>query len=300
MFKQINQYYRTQEEFDTYYEILQAARDMYLSGNWSICQIESIFGKERHTLVKNLKKYFNVKVRRDGKKQINSSVFNEIDNEEKAYWLGFLYADGSVSSTRNSFELALQEQDLSHIEKFRTFLCSTHKILKRTIHANGKDFTAYRIAIRDAQIHDDLIRHGCVPKKSLNIGFPEIPQYLIRHFIRGFFDGDGTITLANSRRISFAVSFTSGCKEFLEELSYIILKDLSISTTIYKDKRSKAMTLEINGGKQGRIKFLDYLYKDSNIYLERKYEKYLECRLRSNDMRRLKKISAELSEKTGV
>ena len=92
-------------------------------------------------------------------------IFETIDTEEKAYWLGFLYADGSVGSTDNRIELGLAEKDLRHIEKFRDFIGIKNKISYR---ASTK---SYRYAFKSISCKADLIKQGCIPKKSLILKF---------------------------------------------------------------------------------------------------------------------------------
>ena len=121
--------------------------------------------------------------------------FEIIDTEEKAYWLGFLYADGCVGSKEDKVELGLAEKDLKHIEKFRDFMNITNKISYR------EKTKSYRMSFRSAKCKQDLIDKGCIPKKSLILDFPnenQVPKHLIRHFIRGYFDGDGWFTNTES------------------------------------------------------------------------------------------------------
>ena len=125
----------------------------------------------------------------------NIRNFEIIDTEEKAYWLGFLYADGSVSSTDNRIELGLAEKDLNHIEKFKEFIGIPNKISYRP------QTKSYRYSFKSIPCKEDLIKHGCVPKKSLILKFPteeQVPEHLIRHFIRGYFDGDGWFSNTSS------------------------------------------------------------------------------------------------------
>ena len=114
--------------------------------------------------------------------------FEKIDSEEKAYWLGFLYADGYISFSENKIELSLAEKDVHHIEKFRDFLGINNRICYRP------SVKAYRLSFRSDKCKQDLINQGCTPRKSLTLKFPtskQVPYELIRHFIRGYFDGDG-------------------------------------------------------------------------------------------------------------
>lgn len=117
--------------------------------------------------------------------------FETIDTEEKAYWLGFLYADGTISSKENKIELGLAEKDLTHIQKFRTFIGISNKICYR------ESSKSYRFSFRSYKCKQDLINKGCVPNKSLILTFPsasQVPIALLKHFIRGYFDGDGWFT----------------------------------------------------------------------------------------------------------
>ena len=93
--------------------------------------------------------------------------FEKIDTEEKAYWLGFLYADGSVGSKEDKIELGLAEKDLKHIEKFKTFMNINNKISYR------EKTKSYRMSFRSAQCKQDLINKGCVPKKIIDFKFPK-------------------------------------------------------------------------------------------------------------------------------
>lgn len=92
--------------------------------------------------------------------------FKVIDTEEKAYWLGFLYADGCVGSTESKIELSLAEQDFHHIEKFRDFIGINNKISYRSA------VKAYRYSFRSESCKQDLIDKGCIPKKSLILKYP--------------------------------------------------------------------------------------------------------------------------------
>lgn len=96
--------------------------------------------------------------------------FKNIDTEEKAYWLGFLYADGSVSSKENKIELGLAKKDYHHIEKFKNFIGIDNKICYR------KTTKSYRYSFRSQSCKEDLIEKGCVPKKSLILRYPTYDQ----------------------------------------------------------------------------------------------------------------------------
>ena len=90
-------------------------------------------------------KYQRFNQKQPNKKHVNEDYFEVIDTEEKAYWLGFLYADGSVGTSRYTVELALKEEDYEHILKFKEHIESEHKISKRQKEIDGKIFYSYRM-----------------------------------------------------------------------------------------------------------------------------------------------------------
>lgn len=193
--------------------------------------------------------------------------FEKIDNEEKAYWLGFLYADGSVGSKEDKIELGLAEKDFHHIEKFKKFIGLSNKICYR------ESSKSYRFSFRSQKCKQDLIKQGCVPKKSLILEFPteeQVPKKLIRHFIRGYFDGDGWFS--NTEKC-FQIGII-GTENFIKGfLNNINIK--SKNNKILDVHRKNGAKRYIFGGKQDVIDFLNYIYKDSAVYLDRKYEHYL-------------------------
>lgn len=196
--------------------------------------------------------------------------FHVIDTEEKAYWLGFLYADGCVSSSESKIELGLAEKDLHHIEKFKNFIGINNKISYR------EKTKSYRFSFRSQNMKQDLINLGCVPKKSLILNFPnenQVPEYLIKHFLRGYFDGDGHFT--NTEKC-FEAGYIGTNNFIVESLKHlpdsIKRKDLTIKDVHRHDGAKTYSFYSYNDVKE----FLDFLYKDCNIYLDRKYEHYLD------------------------
>lgn len=193
--------------------------------------------------------------------------FEVIDNEEKAYWLGFLYADGSIGSKEDKIELGLAEQDLKQIEKFRNFIGINNKISYR------ESTKSYRFSFRSSKCKQDLIKQGCVPKKSLILEFPtsiQVPQELIRHFIRGYFDGDGWFTNTDK---CFQVGLI-GTEKFIQGFLNTI-ENINKTNKIFNVHRENGAKRYIFSAYQDVLNFLNYIYSDCNIYLERKYNHYL-------------------------
>lgn len=199
----------------------------------------------------------------------NRDIFKIIDTEEKAYWLGFLYADGSVGSTDNRVELGLAEKDLHHIEKFKSFIGLENKISYRP------SSKSYRYQFKDKVFKDNLIEQGCVPNKSLVLKFPsqdQVPKHLIRHFLRGYFDGDGHFT---NTKDCFEAGFI-GTLDFITN-ALKVLPDSLKKDSLIKDvhRPDGAKRYSFYSLKDVSI-FLNYLYQDATIYLDRKYEHYLD------------------------
>ena len=201
----------------------------------------------------------------------NGSVFNIIDTEEKAYWLGFLFADGCVTD-KGLLELNLQAQDVGHLHKLSRFLECTNPIIYCPKKSSDKIYDLYGLHIYNKQLCDRLQELGCVPRKSLILKFPDKSIFkdssLIRHFIRGYFDGDGCICLTQ-----WSASLL-GTYEFLTDVQNIVkeFKDKTIS----KKHNNNSNTYQIGVTRKKAYSFLEWLYKDSTIFLQRKHQKYFE------------------------
>lgn len=205
----------------------------------------------------------------------NTDVFKVIDTEEKAYWLGFLYADGSIYEPRGTVELSLGAKDKEHLEKFRNFISPDLPIKEKDVRLKGNVYKACRLQLVSMEITRDLIKLGCPPAKSLTLKFPTediVPKHLIHHFMRGYFDGDGTAgcyTNQNHPHPSNDMRFSVlGTEEFLLGF-YNELKHTGLPLNKFQE-HGKAKG--IGWGGNGRYElFSDFLYKDAHIYLERKF-----------------------------
>ena len=247
---------------------------LYNSG-LSSYKIADRYNVQRKTICDILKKYIK-KLRGFNKPCIkDESFFEKIDTQEKAYWLGFLYADGYNSG--NGIVLSLQKSDLESIKRFKKDIKSTSNIytIKREGMAigamNKQDLVS--LAVSSVKISRDLSKLGCVQKKSLVLQFPaseQVPDSLIHHFIRGFFDGDGCCCI--SKHNGLFVSFTSN-KSFCESLSLYLKNRLNINTYQSKKKNNNSESLYISGFNQIK-KFYDFLYEDSTIHMSRKFDKF--------------------------
>ena len=240
----------------------EKGKELYLQGK-TLNQIKYELQVDPGKLSKYLKSN-GVKIERlPHKKKINKNIFEVINTEEKVYWLGFLYADGYVGLTDNRVELTLQLSDVNHIKKFKTFLNSDCKISTNSYRS--------RLSIKDEKIKKDLINLGCTPQKSLILKFPtddKVPKELIRHFIRGYFDGDGSLCVTEKTKSIDIL----GTYDFLYQLC---LESNIATSKIYvsKSKSNKVFRIVL-GSRLDLYNFSKYIYDDCNIYLDRKYEKF--------------------------
>lgn len=218
------------------------------------------------------------------KYSFNEHYFDAIDTEEKAYFLGFLYADGCNFSPKNHIHIPLQENDKEILEKFTKLIESNRPLLFININKkNPNKKNLYRLNMISKFLSNRLTELGCIHQKSLKLEFPnndQVPDYLIKHFIRGYFDGDGSFTLYKNKKTGYYkwCACLVSSKKFCQSLKLIIKQKIGINTYIKKDRKgfNKLTGSLAISGKNQTEKFLDWIYKDSKIKLQRKWLKYLE------------------------
>lgn len=239
----------------------------------------------RKLLIKN-----NIKIRslREAHliKKFDESFFNKIDSEAKAYWLGFIYADGSVRVNVHkrgykSYVTTIAQAEKEPLEKF--IKCIAQSDIKITEYLVKKtNSIVYSISLNSETLFNDLNNQGCIPNKSLVLKFPtKIPDELVHHFIRGYFDGDGSVYKSdNVVKYQTHTATYAGCDvsicgtlEFLTELKNNLV--FMGERGIHKEKRklTNTWTLRLSGHKRV-ILFYDYIYKDASIFLQRKKDKF--------------------------
>ena len=255
-------------------ETVEKALAYYNQNNISLTKLAKMFGLSR-TTIHNYMKANNVEVKSTNVHSQDTKFFDVIDSEEKAYWLGFIYADGCISErvkngkvSSMKLEITLNEGDKIHLEKFLKDIKSTNTIETKLVKLHGKEITTYRATVSSTDMCRDLIRHGCSPRKSLTLEFPKhLPESLVKHFIRGYFDGDGCIS--TRKRISVV-----GTEQFLTSLQNYLIEELNVSNvSIRQEKRGKHYSYEKSGN--DALKIMNLLYSDCKVYLDRKYEKAL-------------------------
>lgn len=242
----------------------------------SIIEISKLYKKCPRTVTKIIQGE-NIPIRNltfyTRKNWFNENYFEKIDSKDKAYFLGLLYADGNIYKMRNRIQITLQNEDLYILENFKKYLNSSAKLYL--------DKEKYSKLILDSEkMTTDLIKLGCFPNKSLTLKFPteeQVPNNLMNHFIRGVFDGDGSVYKGKKVKIGGTVSFTSS-KEFITGLvDFFNNRNIKFSDfySRYKEKENSAGSTT-HYENHLLHPFYDFIYsKDvDDLFLKRKKEKF--------------------------
>lgn len=209
------------------------------------------------------------------KQNVNEYFFDRIDNEKKAYWLGFLYADGYQSGLE--ITVNLKSTEIEHLKKLKKDIDSSAPLKIRfdknpKLKNGGSEKVTLRIY--SPKLCKSLKAKGCIKAKSLIVEYPTfIRKKLERHFIRGYFDGDGCVSIhkaRNKRKEYLSVTFYSGSVKFIDGLQ----KSLNKNGLIFN--RGKKNTRFLYARKKDLIiSIYSFLYKRSKIYLERKKDRFV-------------------------
>ena len=204
------------------------------------------------------------------------NYFEKIDDEKKAYWLGFLYADGNIVKQDNrgygeqEFKISVTKRDEEILEKYKEDLKSTYPLRydESSHKQNPKNQIQVICSYRSQKTVEDLKKLGCVENKSLILTFPnehQVRNEFIYDFIRGYFDGDGSIT---SYQGKYNINIV-GTKDFISKLATYFE-----GGSVYQDKRKENSWYYNLGGNYQVLKFYHLLYDNSKRYLKRKYDKF--------------------------
>lgn len=214
---------------------------------------------------------------KNNKYKYREDYFTSITSHKQAYWLGLLYADGSVSKDKSTVYLKLKEEDSYLLEDFKTDLNLKKPLyyrkaglIKNTSYM-GKG--QYKLEICSNIFKQSLIKLGCTPDKSNMIRFPvskQVPKEFLSSFIHGYFDGDGSIYESNNRLFIKIVSN----KIFVEQLLQFLEKEINLIGKIYKDNRHENVYSLAILRKEEVYKFCSYIYSNAFKGLTRKHNKF--------------------------
>lgn len=254
----------------------------YNIGDRTIASIAREYNKcpvwMRRFLIRNgITTDYSTKTRLCRKYHLNHNYFDIIDTEEKAYFLGLLYADGSNDTDRSKIRISLQESDLEILEKFNSSIESNRPI--KFINLNDDDSNhknIYLLSISSRNMSDKLAEVGCFKNKMYTLKFPtanQVPEHLLQHWLRGMWDGDGTSSLFESKnKLKMSASLV-GTLDICENVREKILDKIYIKSSLYNYRNSYSVALS---SCRNVYNFYTWLYKDASIYLNRKFLKFKE------------------------
>lgn len=226
---------------------------------------------------------------------IDKHFFDEIDTQEKAYILGLLYADGCNYEDSKRIKIDLISDDekiLYDIKNIMKFNGDIHHYWDKTkiftVNGEKKEYPCKpqsRLLIHNTRLSEQLALKGCVKNKTYELKFPDknvLPFDLNKHFIRGLFDGDGSLgyqiiknKYSEMKKFSFTIT---GTTEIVTEISNLLKYRFDCCPDIrsrYPERNNNNVTMTICGNRIIENIF-NWLYEESNIHIDRKYNKYLE------------------------
>lgn len=260
-------------------QIPESVLNEYKNGK-SIRSLEKEYGYSVPTIIRRLKDA-GIHQREDEKGKrytINESYFERIDSEDKAYFLGLLYADGYIVG--NTVGIDLQESDKQLLESFNKYLESNKSLKTYTSNIENAQ-KRVRLIITRKKLVEDLKKLGMTDRKTYTVCFPstqQVPKQFQRDFIRGVFDGDGCITKGSM----YYSSSITGNKCLLEGIEKVLIENTNIRKGYYtkrhKDKDDNILSMTF-GSNSYSSQLYYFLYKNSTVHLNRKFYKMRQCAL---------------------
>lgn len=194
----------------------------------------------------------------------NRNIFNKIDNEEKAYWLGFIVADGYLNINKHMLRIKLGNRDRSHLIKFIKFIGGNEEMLKSEIHSETGNENFY-VSLYSKEVMNDLLSLGIEQAKSGKEKVCNIDKKYYRDFIRGLWDGDGFI------RDNLSGIGLVGSEEVLAFVQNYFNDSLGVKPLkIYP--HCNTFKIEYRSTRKAIPLILNHLYGDKDVALDRKKE----------------------------
>lgn len=228
---------------------------------------------------------------------LDENYFDNIDTEEKAYFVGLLYADGTNNINVHQVRLGLIVKDKYLLELLSNIIKSNKplSVSKRSI-KNPKHYDFYTLNIDSKYVSDRLNELGVVPAKTFKVTFPDwLDEKLYNHFIRGYFDGDGHIGISKK----FGRASIIGTDKFCKSVSNILREKCNVNGRMRpndKNANNNIVQMEVYGNNQV-LRFMDYLYKNSTIYMLRKHDLYIQLKQIDYDKKHKKPRICSICEK---
>ena len=266
---------------------------LYKSGKTiaEICKLTELSNGSVYKVLNNN----NVHLNRKRRYKVNNDFFSIIDTPEKAYILGFILADGHNNIKKRLLSIQLHPKDVDILEKIVIAMESNNPI---NFYQYGDNKKAC-LSINNYKICQDLLKLGLTKNKSYNAKLPKVPNNLINYLILGIFDGDGSISIDKTRynKANFTIT---GTKDVIFSIVNIIKEECDVNSYVHerhRERNNNNYTLSVSGNIQ-IIRFMNWLYCDTPIFLNRKHEKYLNLKKIVND--RLTRIKDKEVEKLKI
>jgi len=202
------------------------------------------------------------------RKNFDEAFFAQWSNE-MAWVLGLLFTDGCLHNSRATKGVSFAQKDLGLLKKVLNLLQCDAKIYKPSNHVPG-------FSLNSDQLYEQLISLGLTPRKSLTMQFPDVPEPYVRHFIRGCWDGDGSVFYGvNNNRPTIRASYVCGSLSFITVMAAEFKKAGFPERTIYHGNGRQSYSFRFNGGEQC-YQLFRYFYDNvpETQYLKRKYLKF--------------------------
>lgn len=234
-----------------------------------------------HSVISKILKENNIELRNSSeskrKYKINEHCFDLVETEEQFYFLGFFFADGYNDEKRGKLILTINSDDVDLLENFKKIFNYTGPIKYSKSKINNNNYLIREqvsLKLSSKILSKRFKELGCHSKKSLSLEFPDyIPDELLKHFIRGYFDGDGCIYLKDKKHNYLGVKIIM-CDKFANVFVQK-MKEQGFNFNTQSPKECNEHTKNVYLSRQKDVKnFLDWIYQNSSIRCERKYHRY--------------------------
>ena len=264
--------------------------------NYSNKELAEIFNRGEGS-IDYKKRQLGLTINPKNKDRGDQNFFDKIDTEEKAYWLGFIYADGYINNSTRNYELGIElnYKDVEHLKKFNKIFNNYYKIQKKIKNYNSVEKLNGRIEtnrvgemclirIYSKSIYEGLVKNNIVQNKTCSKIYPRIEdKVLFLHFLRGYIDGDGSYSLITTKREYStlkeykypSISIEGNNYEMFDYIINKLKNDFDIKANVYPDGTSYKFQIR---RQKDCIKLINLMYDNATIYLDRKFEKVKEIK----------------------
>lgn len=247
--------------------------DDYQNTDMGLKELQEKYNVVERTILRALK---NIPKKGPILTKINVDYFKIIDTPSKAYFLGFIAADGhiAVEKYRTTLQIGIKKTDIEILEYFNSDIGSEYSIVESKSYKNNTYSEICSLHISNQEFTNNLINQGVTSEKSKTIKFPStISDNLMCHYIRGLIDGDGGWHYVNNKK-GIGLSFCSSVKSFVEEFQSFLSSKLGISKLKIITKTKNNSCFSIKYCKQSDIlKLYHYLYNNKGPFLKRKHKR---------------------------